>query len=378
MKKFTLLFLPVLFANNLFSQATCNDEIIMAVKGNWTKRPDANMKGTQTTQIISRIDKIQQLLQAAYPEPRGIVAKWYRSMGGHYSSIDKNSVSYELNSMFYTWYCNIHVKKLMLGTEAGTGFNIWANKFGWFAGKVDNFFVDNKPVYLLTKKLGEFNGYLLYEGEHSGTSNTGTTYSRAFIIPREGQSPYLPVTKKQYLNAYLNGIEKRMLKQLLIEEKKPVRSDQAEADDKKKHLEYIERSTRADKIEKAKESYLRNYRTDIQRREEDLDKLKKMFEKEMKPARELLAAITEEEGLQPAIVEGNYVSGFEKFSTDQAGGRMLVRLNPDYFNSKLPTYVPQFLIVYWRWKKGEKPSEYFKDQLQANLSIDALKKMIDK
>ncbi len=57
---------------------------------------------------------------------------------------------------------------------------------------------------------------------------------------------------------------------------------------------------------------------------------------------------------------------------------MLVRLNPDYFNKKLPVYVPQFLIVYWRWRNKETPSEYFKDQLQANLDFNALKQMIDK
>jgi len=373
-KNIPLLFL-LLFAKNLFAQPPCDNEI-MAVNGKWTKVPDAGLTETNNPQIISRINQISKLFQSAY-KPRGAEAEWYRSTYNN-PLLPNGPTRFGFTSLYRTWFCNSYTQKLNLGDETATWAYVFANSLHWFAWYEKSFIIQKNPVYLLTKKVGEFNGYPLYEGEHSGTWNTGTTYSRTIIITRDGQSPYLPVTKKQYLNAYLNGIEKRMLKQLLIEEKKQVRSDQAEADDKKKHLEYIERSTRADKIEKAKESYLRNYRTDIQRREEDLDKLKKMFEKQMKPARELLAAITEEEGLQPAIVEGNYVSGFEKFSTDEAGGRMLVRLNPDYFNSKLPTYVPQFLIVYWRWKKGVKPSEYFKDQLQANLNIDALKKMIDK
>jgi len=338
----------------------------MAVKGKWTKVPDANMEG-QTPQIISRIDKMQQLLQAAYPEPKGIEVKWHRSMKG-----------YSLGAYLFTWYCNTNVNKLLLGKENSDVFYIWINKPGWLAEKDIHLFVEDKPVYLLQKKVGEFKGYSLFEGEKSGKwENTGIRYSRFIIITREGQSPYLPVTKKQYLEAYLNGIEKDMAKTLAIEENRAVKSDQQEEDDKKKHLENIERSTRADKIEKAKESYLRNYTTDNQHKEALLNKLKKRFEREMKPARELLAAITQEEGLRPAIVEGNHISEFEKFSSDETGGRRLVQLNPDYFNNKLPAYVPQFLVVYWMWNT-EKPSIDFAKNIENNFNFKALQAMLDK
>ena len=116
MKYLFQLIVILLFAGNSFAQQQCSDDIIMAVKGKWTKRSDANMQAGKQSQLISRIDKMQQLVQAAYPEPKGIEAAWYRSMGGYYSSINKNSVAYDLNAMFYTWYCNIHVKKLLLGT----------------------------------------------------------------------------------------------------------------------------------------------------------------------------------------------------------------------------------------------------------------------
>ena len=71
-------------------------------------------------------------------------------------------------------------------------------------------------------------------------------------------------------------------------------------------------------------------------------------------------------------------AGNQLLPKSEAGGRRLVRLNPDYFNNTLPLYVPQFLIVYWRWKKGDTPSEYFKEQLEKNLDFNALQKMIDK
>ena len=55
---------------------------------------------------------------------------------------------------------------------------------------------------------------------------------------------------------------------------------------------------------------------------------------------------------------------------------MLVRRNPDYFDAKLPRYVPQFFVVYWRWYKG-KPEENFKNELEAKLDFTALQQMID-
>lgn len=97
MQKLFLLLFFSLMLHVIHAQEQCNDYIIMAVKGKWSKRSDANMKAGNQSQLISRIDKMQQLLQAAYPEPKGIEAAWYCSMGGYYPSINKNSVAFKNN-----------------------------------------------------------------------------------------------------------------------------------------------------------------------------------------------------------------------------------------------------------------------------------------
>lgn len=97
----------------------------------------------------------------------------------------------------------------------------------------------------------------------------------------------------------------------------------------------------------------------------------------MRPVQDLLTKSTDEELEQPAILDGVNISGFKGFSSDAKGGQQLVRLNPDYFDNRLPGYVPQFLIVYWRWDKG-RAEENFKNQLEANFNFAALKEMIDK
>ena len=368
----------LLCATCCFCQEPCNEELIMGVKGKWVKRPDANMKAGNHASITSRIDKMQQLLQAAYPEPRGIEAGWYRSMEGYNSSINSNATSYVLNALFKAYYCNTNVNKMLLGNETGTWFYVWANKFSWFVQTVDEFTINQQPVYLLTPKEGEFKGYSLHKGLHNENSNTGIKYSRAIIITRKGQSPYVAVTRKQYLQAFLKYNEKKLPEELAsIEKNTPVKTEEQEEANKRIQLEKIEKTTATARVAKAKESFLQGYVTDKQRKDKWIADTKKRYEKEMKPVQDLLANSQPQELEQPAILDGINISSFRGFSTDAKGGKQLVRLNPDYFSSKLPAYVPQFLVVYWRWDKG-KAEENFKNQLEANFNFTALQEMIDK
>ena len=78
MKKTILIFFWMLLMEDSFSQQqSCNDDNISNTKGAWTKRSDANVfpdssfPKNQFPQANIRIDKMQKLLQAAYPEPKG-------------------------------------------------------------------------------------------------------------------------------------------------------------------------------------------------------------------------------------------------------------------------------------------------------------------
>jgi len=79
----------LLLGNVSFSQVPCDETILMNIKGKWEKRtdaspfPDASFPKNQFSQVNSRIDKMQKILQAAYPEPRGIEAEWYRSISNY-------------------------------------------------------------------------------------------------------------------------------------------------------------------------------------------------------------------------------------------------------------------------------------------------------
>jgi hypothetical protein len=377
MRQITPLFFLLLFATNLFAQELCSEEIIMAVKGKWAKRPDATMKAGNQTQITGRLDKMQRLLQAAYPEPKGLEAAWYRSMGGYNSSVSDNADSYVLNALFKTYYCNSNVKKLLLGTETSNWFYVWVNKFSWFAGKDDNFLVENKPVYLLTKKLGELHGFPLYAGNDNSTSNTGTTFSKTILISRPGQLPYSPISRKQYLLAFLKNKEEQHKQYTGNLLKMAVRSDAEEEAYKQQQIERIANQERNEQTkERAKANFLRGYKTAKQHQQDDINRVKEVYQRDIKAAQDYLANAANDELAKPAYVENSYSGYFKEFANEKKG-LMMVQVNSLYFNNKLPAHVPQFLVVYWRWNT-EKPSLDFADHIETNFNFTALQAMLDK
>jgi hypothetical protein len=124
MKKIILIFYFMLLMLYSFSQQQpCNDEVIMNTKGSWKKVSDANpfpdqsFPKNQYPQVISRIDKMQKLLQAAYPQPNGMEAGWYHSISGN-AAVKTGPVPYALDALFLAYHCS-YEKKLNRKVKPG-------------------------------------------------------------------------------------------------------------------------------------------------------------------------------------------------------------------------------------------------------------------
>ena len=384
MKKIILIFSFAHLLLYSFAQQPCNDDLIMNTKGSWKKLNDANafpdpgFPKNQFPQVNGRIDKMQKLLQAAYPEPKGMEAGWYCSIAGH-PAVKAGPVPYALEALFLAYHCSyekkIESESETRGGETGTWLYVWANQLnGWFAEYIKYYIIQKQPVYLLPQKTGTLNDYLLYEGNYN---RTGQRYSRAIILTRTGQSPYLPVTQKQFLKAFLNYKEKRFVKTLDFEKNRAVKTNEEEEAAKKENLKIIERVTPPEKLARAKDNFLRNYVTDKQRKEENITRMQKLYEEDMKPVQDLLANSPEQELEQPAFLDFDNLLEFKEFSTEENGGRQLVRLNPGYFDMTLPKYVPQLFIVHWSWDDA-KPGNYWRTQIKKNFNFNALKIMLGK
>ncbi len=374
MKSLLLLTIIALYVINSFAQAPCNDDIIMNVKGAWKKRSDANMKADKNqAQIINRLDAISKLIQTAYPDPTGTEAGWYRTME-HNPVINNGPSCYQFNSLFLWWYCNLNLHKLMPSVETGTWAYVFINDFGYFMG--DQFDkaaikIDNNTVYMLPKLVGEWKGLPLYEVKGSNKFHE----NRTVIIIRNNQLPYKPVSRLQYLDAMKQKIENEKKIQLDIINKMAVRSEAENEEVKQQGLKNIEKYNQANKVEQRKATYLKNFKTEKQQKEENLQRAEKIFNDQVITIENIGKKYTPDELLQPAIINEDHA--FSDFTTQENGGRMIVLINAAYFNMQLPRYVPQFMVLYWSTENNA-PSQNFKKQLEENFQVDKLKAMIDK
>jgi hypothetical protein len=307
--------------DTLSAQSPCGDQSIMDQKGAWNKRNDANMSGGKDqAAILRRLDQISELFKAAYPDPKGIQPNWYRTMGDN-TLVRDGPIPYNFNSLYLSWYCNTNLKKIMLSDETGTWAYVFVNNFGFFlSDQYDRLHlkVNGNAVYVLPAKKGEWKGYPLYQASpYPGKS-------QCILVTRNNQPPWQPISQQQYLDALRQQWEEQRSK---ISSSPPM-------------TKYLD-----DKI-----AVLDNYQ-----KHSDPSTLR-----------------------SPAILNRNMVEEFKgQFSTELAGGLQLVTVDPGYFNSKLPAYVPQLMVLLWRWDKSV-PAQDFKKTFEANFAPDQLKNMLDK
>ena len=377
MKRATIIIFCLFFLSRINAQdQNCDPSVIMNVKGKWTTEannivdPEKTFPSSQYNQLYSRLDKIAAMYQQAYPQPTGMQAKWYRSIRG--AALVKNGpVPYQFNSLYLGWYCNQNLHKLMLGSETGTWSYVYINSFGRFmTDQYDKaaITVDGTEVWMLPRKLGEWKGFPFYEFSKN---------DKVVLITRNNQLPYKPVSRLQCLQALKKKVEEQKKIQLDIDRKQPVRTDAEEEAAKQKGLENVAKYNRPERVEQRKADYLKNYKTDQQRKEETIQLAEKYFNNRLKPIDDALNNLDKDELQKPAIVDNNYNSSFKGFTTEEKGGRMMVFINTDYFNLKLPRYVPQLIVLYWSWDKNG-PALNFQKEFEENFPIAKLKEMIDK
>jgi hypothetical protein len=316
-------------------------ENLLSIPGKWTHRPDVprgpGIPPTAVQDVSKRIDRIGDVFRAAYPEPKGMEAGGYRDLDAS-PLVQNGPYAYSFRSLYRAWSCNPNTHKLLIGGETATWAYAFVNQLNWFAEPLKTLKVGGQTAFLLTRRVGTFRGLPSYEGIHNQTSNTGTTFSRAILVGRSGRSPLKPVTRRQFLEAYIAATQAQL---------DPMLAD-------------IERSS-LDPSKKAAAA------------EQRRDQISKM----QAPARARLSAMSPAEGEQPALLAPSSIVQFKDFTSEANGGRALVKLDPTYFDPKAPKAAPQFVVVYWRWQKSV-PSENFKNEFERRFDPSALNALLDK
>jgi hypothetical protein len=345
---------------------------ILGRTGSWNKTsdvtvfPDRSFPRNQYNQLNSRIDKILPLFKEACPDLSGLEPKWYREIEGN-SYIPNGPVPYEFSSLYLTYFCNTNTKKIELGSETGTWAYVFINQLNWFCDKVDDWNINDDgkmiAVYSLPPKIGIWKGTTLY-------APTTHDFAHAVILVHNGKLPWHTLTQKQYLTGLRNKWESKMQKQL---------ADYDASEDKiKKEIDNASKSTspQAPAIKKQLEQQLK----DFQSKKEDLkSSSRKFYDDEIKYIDDYLANTSPGTLGQPAIIDPKYnpLKFRGTFGDENSGGGRLIDVGSKYFNNDLPRYVPQFMILYWRWT-DDPVSLRFKNQFEENFPLEKLKALIDK
>ena len=400
-----IIFLLMLFGVSVQSycqiktlSVVCSDSVLMSIKGTYEPLNNIIAPGTgsllsavQQQEVIGKLDAVHQMLLSAYPVPTGFEASWWKFLnpGSFAAELDlQNGIpvcTYGYKVNFNSYACVQNGAKDLFCCEPGTStFEVTVNNleyFGHSALAKDQITINGLRVFMRNPVKGTWKGYeLVHEGEVESTK-------RIVLLHRSGELPYIPVTRKQYLEFCINYLNSFFDEQINGMNLFPVRSLEEQEALKRKSLDkidadYAKNPKQRDIIRK---NFLDTYKTDQQKRDETVQKMVdnkkevlKRYEDQMEntKASNLLdspATIMEVATVHPDV---------PIFAPEEKNGQMLYTHNPVYIRKNLPKSVAQFIVVRWTWSDylpvGGAAGMNFRKLLEENFPIEKLQSMIDK
>ena len=353
----------------------CTDEVLYKTPGQWFKSTNVwqvdhiGFNLAQQQQVLNRMDAVHQMMFNIYPQPMGVDVTWHHTLG--YStfadqvtyvktdefSMDRRAVverpvaSFGYVAGFFQHFCStkdpLEIWSGYPG-ETGTWLNVIANAFAGFAveyfGNFDTLTIGGYPVHLRQPLKQSFDGYELFYSK-AVVDNPEVTAQRYVLIHRKGELPYIPVTRKQYLEKCLIYIEK--FQDLMIKsfEQTPLATGEGQGSKTEQLAE----------LKKNKEAILKRYRDEL----------------EQSTRQGLLDA--------PAIIPVTIfnMDEYTPIFVEENMGWMIVRANPNYMRKDLPKYVPQFFVIEWRWNEFKSQADVGK-LIEEKFPFKNLLEMIDK
>jgi hypothetical protein len=352
----------------------CSDEFIKNYKGKWLihdPKLSAISVNDYHDEVMNRLNAINDLIRQIYPEPTGADAGWsgefaktsfadevkYVPVEDRDPEETKTKITavyrYNYSCILFPWMCTSNPNEIMnMYPEGSSGsIVIRANDLKILNQNyvdANEWMIDGRPIKRKMFASGNWKGYDMM-------SDIGGIYANAasshfVLISRNGVLPYIPVTRKQYLDRaipYVTRYYDELTKKLLQgNDAMPAqfRSSQKEIDD-----------------QKAQNTKMKN---------DALKKLNDALEQ------------TRKDGLleEPAVVRIDPLLMNEGpvFQSEAEGGCMLATENPNYFRKELPKYVPQFFVIELMPGDIQHSNMNFKNIIEENFPVEKLKAMIDK
>ena len=342
----------------------CKQAMADTVKGYWINPVRSNKIDAEQ---FRRFNQLQQIMLETYPTPTGAVAAWvgnFQNIGfpnkikfvkNQWGTINEESVTNNRFSsiwyhvILYSYFCKgqNEIGTIFPEIAGGVGFGIEANNLKVAEQesqvKQDEILIDGRPMLMLDRVAAYWKGHELF---CSGCGANLPAPSRYYLlIHRPGALPYVPVTRKQYLERAILYFTK--FYDDAIEEFDKVAASQ---------LDDEERAKTKKATAKQKEETLRWYNDELARSSRN----------------NLLDA--------PAVVRSIFefpYDGGTVFINESDGGRELVIEDANYMRKDLPKYASQFFVVSWSWN-NQPYGLAFKNAVEENFPVEKLQALIDK
>jgi hypothetical protein len=376
------LFILLLFSNQLSAQnkdpnphfpkvkisVACTEDFINNYTGKWLipdLKPTVNdFQG----EVKKRVEQINNLVYQTYPQPTGCDAFWsavsstksfadqvkYVLVEGDWKqqTVKSNPVySWKYSLALCGWLCH-GTNEIMNGyPEIGGGsLAIRANELNILPEDYlygDEWTIDGRQIKKKMPVIGKWKEYDVVATNGGIYANQNSQYF--VLISREGMLPYIPITRKQYLDRAMQYITKFY-------------------DDLNK------------KIRQNNEKMPAQFRTPKEEIDHQTTLNTKLKNDGLKKLNDELEKTTNDGFLDaPAVIRIDPLFTTEGpiFQSEEQGGTMLATENPDYMRKDLPKYIPQFFVLSLSADpKGW--SKEFKRIVEDNFPVEKLKAMIDK
>jgi hypothetical protein len=349
----------------------CSDEFINNYRGKWLNHEPISVTEYHD-EVMKRFNAIQNLVRQTYPQPMGADVSW----GGSFAKTsfadevkyvpvkdrDPEETKTRINPVYRLtfgctlcpWSCTDNPNEISNGYPeiGGAGLKIDANWLyilhGTVMGGSDEWTIDGRPIKTKMFKIGNWKGYDVLSDVPANFTNQSSSYF--VLISRDGMLPYIPITRKQYLDQairyttrFYDDLNKKSQENndaLPVQ----VRTPQQEIDNQKAQ------DTKA-----------------------KTDALKKLHDELDKTTKEGLLDAPAVVRLDPLLMNEGPV-----FLPESEGGTLLATENPNYFRKDLPKYVPQFFILEVIVTDTKSRFMNFKRIIDDNFPIEKLKAIIDK
>ena len=217
----------------------------------------------------------------------------------------------------------------------------------------DTLYVNNKMYTMLVGTPVPRDGALFFEASGAaggGADNTDARKQAIWLILGDNMpSPYLPVTRKEYLTeATQELLAEKAAAAERAKQQNPVRSENVQKADKAAAVSLIEQTCSGVQLQVRMRSFLAKYKTDEELQQEAVSAVTAELDSTLHLMAQLLDRLPVEELERPAFVSvrAHSFEGFEDLITHKA---MLVKANPVFHNPGSGSIVPNVLVASLSW-----------------------------